>query len=67
MQFTGKNLVMVLWALNDAIAEVHNQIATCPDVIHHADAIEEYEKQELEYTKLKNRVEKGCRKLGLIE
>lgn len=67
MQFTGKNLVLVLWALNDAIHEVHNQIATCPDVNEYAEELDEYEAQKTEYTILRNRVLKTCIKQGLVE
>lgn len=32
MQFTGRNLALVRQALDLAVADVHNEIATCPDI-----------------------------------
>jgi len=39
MQFTGKNLVFLHEMLELAKAELHNEIATCPDVVLYAEDI----------------------------
>jgi len=67
MQIKGQDLVFVLWALNDAIHEVHNQIATCPDVIEYADQLDEFERQMADYERLRDRVLKVCLKQGLVK
>lgn len=41
MQFSGTNLELVAEAMDFALAEIHNQIATCPDVIEYADELDE--------------------------
>ena len=51
MTFSGKNLVLVREALDLAHAELHNMIATCPDVSMYEEEIEEYEEQQ---RKIKN-------------
>jgi hypothetical protein len=56
MQFTGKNLEWVAYGLALALNEVHNQIATCPDVIKEADYIAELEAEKAYLTKLHDRV-----------
>jgi hypothetical protein len=48
MIFTGKNLELVLEALSLAVDDIHNSIATCPDVVEYADELQElYKKQTL--------------------
>lgn len=42
MEFTGKNLEIVRHALDLAKDELHNQIATCPDVVEYAEDIATY-------------------------
>lgn len=69
MNFTGQNLVLVLGALNDALYNVHNEIALCPDVndpmfVEH---LTELEEQGEKYEKLRDRVLATCIKEGLIE
>ena len=59
MQITGKNLRLVHDALIDAIAEVHNRIATCPDVFYYADDIEECEQEKAAYESLLARVQQN--------
>lgn len=58
MQFTGKNLMLVREALELAQSELHNQIATCPDVDEYADDIEELELEKLKYEHLVKRIDK---------
>jgi hypothetical protein len=40
MQFTGHNLQMVEFGLELALDELHNRIATCPDVVEYAEDLE---------------------------
>ena len=56
MKITGKNLILVYHALGDAVAEVHNMIATCPDMNEYAEDIESYGQQKKQYEKLRERV-----------
>ena len=56
MQFTGKNLELVKEALQLAIANVHNDIATCPDVVECADEIEELELKREKLKKLLSKI-----------
>jgi hypothetical protein len=56
MQIKGKNLILVWHALGGAIAEVHNLIATCPDVNEYFEDIEDYARQKKEYEALRERV-----------
>jgi hypothetical protein len=67
MQFTGKNLVLVLWALNDACNDVENQIASCPNIYDYLEEIEELEQQVKTYEKLRDRVQATCIKQGLVK
>ena len=46
MKFTGRNLQWVKYAMELAVDELHNQIATCPDVVHYAEDIERCENQQ---------------------
>jgi hypothetical protein len=41
MQITGRNLDLVELALDYALDELHNRIATCPDVEQYADDLAE--------------------------
>jgi cell fate (sporulation/competence/biofilm development) regulator YmcA (YheA/YmcA/DUF963 family) len=41
MQITGRNLVLVELAIDYALDELHNRIATCPDVEQYADDLAE--------------------------
>lgn len=66
MQFTGKNLILILYALNDAIFEIQNQIATCPDVREYWEDLEELDDDKQEYVKLRDRVLATCIKQGLV-
>lgn len=58
MQFTGKNLQRVLDALELAIAELHNQIAMCPDVIKFEQELADYEAEKKELERMAGRIRK---------
>lgn len=58
MQFTGKNLRLVHDALIDALAEVHNRIAACPDVNEFAEDLLDCEAERKDYQNLLNRVKR---------
>ena len=57
MNFSGKNLQLVRDALDLAIAELHNQIATCPDVREFADDIAAVEREKMRIGSLRARVD----------
>lgn len=59
MQFTGKNLELVREALELADAEVHNRIATCPDVVKYADDIKELEEKQAQLRKMMERIDRS--------
>lgn len=59
MQFTGKNLATVYRALELALGELHNQIATCPDVVLYASDIEELEKEQDVIERLMVRIDRS--------
>jgi len=61
MTFSGDNLALVRSSLNLALDELHNMIATCPDIVEHAEAIEEYEQEQKRVRRLATRIDK---KLG---
>lgn len=48
---------MVHWGIELAIAELHNQIATCPDVIEYADDIARIERHQAKFERLLKRIE----------
>jgi hypothetical protein len=56
MNITGKNLRLVHQGLSYGIQEVHNMIATCPDVFAYADEIEGYEREKEALERLQARV-----------
>lgn len=60
MTFSGKNLVFVRSALDDAISNVHNEIATCPDVFsyEYADHLDELEETKKVYERLAARIDR---------
>jgi hypothetical protein len=43
MQITGRNLALVELAIDYALVELHNLIATCPNVAEYADDLAEIE------------------------
>lgn len=57
MKFTGKNLELVRSSLDLALMEIHNQIATCPDVRAHAEDIQELEKERAAIQRLIDRID----------
>lgn len=59
MQFTGRNLKLVLQGLEEACSWLRNEIATCPDVFAYADDIADLERQIAEREKLIARVERA--------
>ena len=52
MQFTGKNLRLVREGISLALAELHNQLATCPDVNLYERDLDDIEYQQADYEKL---------------
>ncbi len=56
MQISGKNLDLMAEAIELALAELHIQIATCPDVIKFADDIEEIEIKQNQLLRLQQRI-----------
>lgn len=56
MIFTGKNLDMVVRGLELAIDELHNQIATCPDVNVYAKELDDLETEKAQFERLLQRV-----------
>lgn len=62
MQITGRNLELVRDALELADAELHNQIAHCPDVDEFAEQIEALEDDREELKRLLGRVERAIEK-----
>lgn len=56
MQFTGRNLDLVRNALRLADVELHNLIATCPDVNEYAEDIVELEQEQVDLRRLLARV-----------
>lgn len=62
MSFSGGNLQLVHRALGLALRELHNEAASCPDVIVHADILDEIDAEKRKLTRLRNSV---ARKLNL--
>jgi hypothetical protein len=59
MNLSTDDLLNVEMALEYAIANIHNEIATCPDVRKYALEIAEYQAQREELAALLKRVEKA--------
>lgn len=59
MQVSGKNLVLVLEAIDLALDELHNQEATCPDVNHFAKDLAEIDEKREKFKRLRDRLKKG--------
>lgn len=66
MKFTGRNLYRIYEALGFAISDLHNQIATCPDVFEYADDIEELEQQKAEFQRIKDDVLASLEREGFV-
>lgn len=56
MQFTGKNLTLLYFALGLAIDELHNQVATCPNVHEYVEHIEGLNKEKRKLAALQEKV-----------
>jgi hypothetical protein len=56
MIFTGKSLELLHYALDLAMDEVQNQIATCPDVIQYEDDIDELEMLKGKLQRMRDRI-----------
>lgn len=52
MKFTGRNLQYIVWALEDALREVQNTIATCPDPVEYEDDLLDAQFSKKIYEKL---------------
>lgn len=63
ISFSGRAAWLVRDALALAADELHNQIATCPNVIHYADEIEELEEERAEILKTLARVDRTISKV----
>ena len=63
MTFSGNNLQRVYDSLELAEAELHNMIATCPDVLEHADAVEAYEAERVQVQVLRGRIARKLKTL----
>lgn len=62
MNFTKSNLAMVQRGIVLAIAELHNQIATCPDVIAYEADLGELEQEKASFERLLMRVDRAIAK-----
>ena len=62
MTFTGKNLLRVRRCIDLALDELHNQIATCPNVFDYADDIADIEEDQAELKKLLAKIDKELSK-----
>lgn len=62
MNITGRNLELVQNALELADQELHNQIATCPNVVDYASDIEAIEEEQTKLRRLLERVNKALLK-----
>lgn len=59
MDFTGKNLEMVRRGIDLAIDELHNQIATCPDVNEYAEDLAELRAEQRKFQRLLARIDRA--------
>lgn len=62
MNFTKSNLAMVRRAIDLAIGELHNQIATCPDVITYGADIDELKQEQAAFARLLARIDRAIAK-----
>ena len=58
MSFSGANLLRLRDSLDLALSDLHNSIATCPDVNLYAEDIEEYKTEKAKVGQLLARVNK---------
>ena len=59
MQISGKNLALVIEALEGAVRDIHYHVASCPDVIEYEDRLDELEIQQRKYQRLLDRCTKA--------
>ena len=57
MKLTGRNIQLVWLGLNHGLSDLHNEIATCPNVFEHAKEIEEIRALMGEFERLALRIE----------
>jgi hypothetical protein len=62
MNFTGSNLRLLRCAVSLALDEIHNQIATCPDVVEYEGDIAILEQDRIMFEKLLARIDAGIEK-----
>lgn len=62
MNFTKHNLAMVRRGIYLALMEIHNQIATCPDVIEYSEDIDELEQERAAFERLLRRIDSAIAK-----
>lgn len=62
MQFTGHNLNLIRFAVELAVSEIRNEIATCPDVNLYEYDLEDLEEQKDEFERLLARIDKAIEK-----
>ena len=58
MTFSGNSLLRIRYCISLACDEIDNQIATCPDVVHYREDIENAESELLGFKKLLSRIDK---------
>ena len=59
MQITGKNLALIIEALEGAVTDIHYHVASCPDVIEFEDKLDELEIQQRKFQRLLDRCTKA--------
>ena len=59
MKITGKNLALVIEALEGAVTDIHYHVASCPDVIEYEDRLDELEIQQRKFQRLLDRCTKA--------
>ena len=57
MKLSGRNLQLVWMGLNHGISDLHNQIATCPDIFEFAKDIEVIRELMEEFERLALKIE----------
>lgn len=59
LNLSTTDLYLIVQAIDLARAEVHNQVATCPDVVLYAEELEELDHVDDRLVDLKTRIEKA--------
>lgn len=62
MKFTGANLRLIHTAVDLAIDELHNEMATCPDVIHYSEMLNDLQEEQDIMKRLLIRIENAIEK-----